>query len=196
MNDDELKAIWKTSNERMHIINLNSINMNVMNQAMKNFENIISRRNTREISFYLIGIVVFSILAYTATEPLKKLGAILLVASAIGVIYFIRKPKEKQPRFDITSSIRKQLLDYQEYVRAERKLLENIFYWCLLPTLPGAILFILGLAWIWQAKLMYFIFILIIFMFVYKLNQKAIVVKMNPLLNDIDKTLKSLEDKE
>jgi len=169
MSEDELKAIWKASNDRMHAINLNSINLNTMNQAMKRFENRISRRNTREINIAIIGILIFSMIAYFTAEPLKKMGAILLICYAISVIYYIRKPKEKQPRFDITSSIREQLLDYQEYVMEERKLLKNVFYWYLLPMFPGLTLFTLD--WIWPAKLIYFIGMLLLSVCVYNLNQ-------------------------
>lgn len=193
MTDDELKTIWKASDTRMRLNTFHTINFKKMNAQIKKFEDRINRRNTREIVTAIIGILVFVAIAIIITEPLKKIGAILLIFYAIGVIYYIRKPKEKEPKFDIVSSIREQLLGYQEYVMEERKSLKDVLYWYILPMFPGLTLFVLD--WTWQAKLIYFIGILFISISIYRRNQKAVITNMNPLLDDIDKALKSLEEK-
>ena len=41
MTDEELKAIWKASNERRQSINLHSIKLNNMNEQIKKFANFV-----------------------------------------------------------------------------------------------------------------------------------------------------------
>lgn len=195
MKDEELKAIWKASHERMETINLNNLNLNDMNQAIKKFERRITRRNNREIAVAICSIAVFVVFAYIKTTLTAKLGAILIILYAANVIYRLRKTESKQPTFDVTRSMKAQLIDYQLYIKEERKLLKNITYWYLLPMLPGLVLFFIGSGTSIIAAVVYFVVLAIMFTGIYHLNQKAVKVNMNPLIEDIDKALATLEEK-
>lgn len=196
MNDEELKAIWKASNERMHQINLHSINLNNMNEQIKKFEQTIRKRNNIEIMVAIGLIIIYSIFVYIKPMPLAKIGAFLLLLYCFNVIYQLRKTTAKQPSFDITRSLKEQLLAYQAYVLEEQKLYKNIFYWYLLPMLPGLILFLIGTGIKLLPAIIYFgIIIPIGFTFVYYFNRKVIENRTRPLLADIAKTLKSLDEK-
>ena len=54
MTDDELKAIWQASNERMHVINLHTMKLNNMNEQIKKFGKTIRRRNNIEIIVHIL----------------------------------------------------------------------------------------------------------------------------------------------
>lgn len=195
MKDEELKTIWKASNERIEEINLNNLNLNDMNQAIKKFEQRITKRNNLEIAVAIGSIALFIVFAYIKVEPMAKLGAILLVLYAANVIYQLRKTESKQPTFDMTQSLKLQLIDYQNYIKAERKLLKNIAYWYLLPMLPGMVLFLIGTGSTPIYVIIYFVVVIIMFTGIYLLNQKAVRGNMDPLIEDINKALATLEEK-
>jgi len=197
MKDDELKAIWKTSNERMEYINLHSVKLNNMNDKIKKFEKTINSRNTVEIIVAIGLIIIYSIFFYIKPTPLAKIGAFLLLLYCFNVIYQLRRTAAKQPSFDITLSLKEQLLAYQVYVLEEQKLYKNIFYWYLLPMLPGLILFLIGTGTRLLPAIVYFgLFIPLVFTFVYYFNRKVIEKRTQPLLNDIARTLANLEERE
>jgi len=197
MNDNELKTIWKASNDRMHQINLHSINLNNMNEQIKKFEKTIRRRNNTEIIVAIGLIIIYSVFVYIKPMPLAKIGAFFLLLYCFNVIYQLSRTTAKQPGFDVTRSLKEQLLAYQAYVLEEQKLYKNIFYWYLLPMLPGLILFLVGSGMTLLAGIIYFgIFVPLGFAFVYYFNRKVIKNRTRPLLADIAKTLKSLEEKE
>ena len=87
MTDDELKAIWKASNERIQSVNLYSIKLNNMNEQIKKFEKTIKTRNNREISAAILVIAGFGYYAFTIPTILGKLGSIWTIGYGIWVIY-------------------------------------------------------------------------------------------------------------
>ena len=195
MTDEELKVIWKASNERMQSINLHSIQLNNMNEQIKKFEKTIRRRNNIEILAAIGIIACFGFYASIKPEPLAKIGAILTMLYAFNVIYQLKKTASMQPSFDIMSSLKEQLIDYQMYILAEQKLLKNVFYWYLLPMLPGLVLFLIGTGITPIQAVAYFgVFVPLGFTFVYYINRKTVERKFRPLLEDIDEILKSFEE--
>ncbi len=195
MTDDELKKIWQVSNARKQQINIHSINMNNMNERIKKFEKNITTRNNKEIAVAIALIIIYSIFAYIKSEPLAKIGAILLLFYCFHVIYQFRKTAARQPAFDVMVSLKDQLVAYQAYVLEEQKLYKNVLYWYLLPMLPGLILFLVGSGINLMSSIIYFgVIIPLGFTLVYYFNQKAVKKMTKPLLEDIAKTLKSLEE--
>lgn len=195
MNDEQLKAIWQTSNERLQHINLHAIKMNKMNEQIKKFEKNITKRNNLETIVAIGLIALFGIYAYIKPTMFAKIGAIMTMLYCLNVIYQLRKTEAKQPNFDITSSLKEQLLEYQAYVKAEQKLLNTVLYWYLLPTIPCMVFFLVGTGITLLAGFLYFgIFMPLCFALVYYMNQKAVKRKTEPLLTDIAKMLKTLEE--
>lgn len=195
MTDEQLKKIWQASDERMQQINLHSINSNHMNERIKKFEKTITTRNNKEIAVAIGLIITYSIFAYVKSEPLTRIGAILLLFYSFHVLYQLRKTAAKQPSFDVMANLKEQLVAYQAYVLEEQKLYKNVLYWYLLPMLPGLILFLIGSGINLIASIIYFgVIVPIGFTLVYYFNQKAVKKLTKPLLADIAKTLKSLEE--
>lgn len=194
MTEEQLKEIWQSANDKNETINFNSLNLKEMNQQIKKFEKKIEARNNREIGAAILVIAVFGYYAFLIPSILGKLGAIWTIGCGIWVIYKLKKVEAKQPEFANEHSVKQQLIDYQNYVKEERKLLSNIFYWYLLPLLPGMILFFIGTdATFFFAAIHFGIVIPLLFSFIYHLNKEAAEKKIQPLLDDIAKTLKSLE---
>lgn len=193
MTEKQLKEIWQSANDKNETINFHSLNLKEMNQQIKKFEKTIAARNNREIAAAIFVIAGFGYYAFTIPSLLGKLGSIWTIGCGIWVIYKLKKVEAKQPGFDSQHSIKQQLVDYQEYVKTEQRLLNNILYWYLLPFIPGMVLFMLGTGKEWSDLFVNFSIIFIVFLAIYLLNKKAAKNKFTPLLTDIEKTLQNLE---
>lgn len=193
MTEEQLKEIWQSANDKNETINFHTLNLKEMNQQIKKFEKTITARNNREIVAAIFVIAGFGYYAFTIPTLLGKLGSIWTIGYGIWIIYKLKKVEAKQPGFNIEHSIKQQLVDYQEYVKSEQRLLKDILYWYLLPILPGMILFLLGTGKEWSDLLVGLSFMLIIFIAVYLLNKEAAEKQFTPLLTDIEKTLQNLE---
>lgn len=196
MKEDELKDIWQAANLRNQTINFHAINLKEMNNRIKKFENKIRKRNNVEIGAAIFSIVVFGVFAYIKPTLMAKMGAILIICYCLSVIYWLRKTENKQPNFDLMKNMKDQLMEYQNYVKEERKLLKTVLYWYLLPMLPGLILFLIGSGANWWSVTIYFVVVIFMFGLIYYLNQRAVKDRIDPLLADIDKTLASLAEGE
>ena len=193
MTEEQLKQIWQSANDKNETISFNSLNLKEMNQQIKKFEKTIKARNNREIGAAILVIAGFGYYAFIIPSILGKLGSIWTIGYGIWVIYKLKKVEAKQPGFDIEHSVKQQLMDYQKYVKAEQQLLKNILYWCLLPIIPGMLLFTLGTGKEWSSLLVGYSIMLIMFIAIYLLNKEAAEKQFTPLLTDIEKTLQNLE---
>ena len=193
MTDEQLKEIWQSANDKNETINFHSLNLKEMNQQIKKFEKTIAARNNREIAAAIFVIAGFGYYAFIIPSILGKLGSIWTIGCGIWIIYKLKKVEAKQPGFDNEHSIKQQLVDYQEYVKSEQRLLSNILYWYLLPFIPGMVLFMLGTRKEWGDLFFGFSIIFIVFLAAYLLNKEAAKSKFTPLLTDIEKTLQNLE---
>jgi len=193
MTEEQLKEIWQSANDKNEIVNFHSLNLENMTQEIKKFEKKIKTRNNREICAAIAVIAIFGYYALLIPSILGKLGAIWTIGYGIWVIYKLKKVETKQPGFDLEQSIKQQLIEYQKYVKTERRLLKNILYWYLLPILPGMVLFVLGTGTEWSSLLIVSSITLIVFIAVYLLNQEAADKEFTPLLADIEKALQGLE---
>jgi len=94
---------------------------------------------------------------------------------------------------EVILNIWKAYPSFEGYVKVERQLLKNVFYWYLLPLLPGMVLLMLGTEVEWSGLLFDFSILFVIFLAIYLLNQEAADKEFSPLLADIEKTLQNLE---
>lgn len=200
MTEEQLKAIWQSENEEKETINFHALSIKDMNQQIKAFEKKIEKRNNREVFVAILGIIFLGYNLFTVSDKLELLGGMCGISYCLWVIYKLKKVQAKQPRFDMESSIRQQLLDYRAYIKKEQQLLKTIFYWYMLPAFPAMVFFSFGggREWSlireqWPHLFLPFGFLLFMSITIYLLNQEAADREFTPLLRDIENTLQNLE---
>jgi hypothetical protein len=135
---DPLQTLWKKQPKEEFTMSLADIHARA-----ETFQSRIRRRNWRE---YIAGVLVagyYGWVAVTVDEPLIKAGAALIVLASLFVSWTLYK-KGRAAKLDETQ-------DLANFHRAElvrqRDALQSVWTWYhLAPFLPGAVVFLAGIA--------------------------------------------------
>ena len=143
MTDEELKEKWKDpANGDEVLLNEDKLTEE-LDSRLKKFEQIIRRRNAREITVAFL-LMPFMITAAWFMHPvLAKMGAVLLSLFCIVVVIVLRKVAKMRPE-DLSLSIIQYLVVYKQYLEKERSLLSNVLYWYIGPSISGISLIFIG----------------------------------------------------
>ena len=136
--DQGLQALWRASEPAFVPLPLDEIKR----QAGR-FGDAIQRRNRREYLAAALVVAVFAVYAVIFTEPLVKLGSLLVIAGTLVVAWQLARrtsrPDPAAEAEDITGHYRARLV-------REEHMLARVGRWYLAPFLPGLVLFLLGQA--------------------------------------------------
>jgi hypothetical protein len=103
------------------------------------FYRAVRRRNVVEYAACVVVVVIFAIYAFTMQHPMQKIGSVLIVVAAIYTPWQLHRrgsavPPEKAGEMPLYLFLRGQLV-------RQRDALRGIFWWYILPFLPGLVLF-------------------------------------------------------
>jgi hypothetical protein len=107
------------------------------------FERTISRRNRREYAASAFVVVWFSVWAWFAESAVVALGCWLVVLAALWVVFHLhrggtaRRPAGEQEVMSGLEFLRSELV-------RQRDLLRSVWWWYLLPFVPGMLLILVG----------------------------------------------------
>ncbi|WP_326915096.1 hypothetical protein [Sphingopyxis chilensis] len=136
--DKELHALWHGSQPAFEPLALDEIKR----QAGR-FGDAIRRRNRREYIATALVVAVFALYTAIFTEPLIKIGSLLVIAGALVVAWqLVRRTSRPDPDAEAE--------DISGYYRArlvrEEHMLARVGRWYLAPFIPGLLVFLLGQA--------------------------------------------------
>ena len=136
----------------------------------------IRRRNRREYVAAVVAVIGFGGGAWIAPTPLIRIGAGLLVATAVFIAYHIHRwgsARTMPADMALTSSLQ----FYRRELERQRDLLRGVWKWYLLPCVPGLVLFNVGVARIRPEGIARLgitaIVTLAVFVFLSELNRRA-----------------------
>lgn len=145
MLEQELKQIWKNSSQAEKIkFDISRLMMD-LNGKLLSFEKKIRNRDLREIGAAILGILIFSYMAWVIPFVLTKLACVLTIFWLVYVIYRLRQVKKYKKDIEVSSSYIDQLKHQKEYFLKEAKLLDSVLYWYVLPPFLINVLFVSGL---------------------------------------------------
>ena len=193
MIDEELKKIWQGASEEA-LIQFNKSNLlKEMEQKLQRFDDKIKHRNSGEIALALALIPIFTLIGYYTPYLLSRLGVGIIILGCLIVILKLLHTRKQKPKNDNTTNLKQQLITSKIYVEQEKKLLNTVLYWYILPLFVGGILFTAGKPkslWL----LGFFILIQILVSgYIWRLNKRAVKNEFNPLIEQIEATLEELE---
>lgn len=193
MIDEELKKIWQRASEETLIQFNQSKLLTEMEQKLKRFDEKIKQRNQTEFIAALIVIPIFMALAYFSSSTTSRMGAGLIVLFGFVVIFKLWHTRRQKNKIDYTTSLKHQLITAKVYVEKEKKLLKTVLYWYILPPFIGGILFTAGRSTNPWMLGFFILFNILVSGHIWRMNQRAIKKHLNPLIKEIDDTLKELE---
>lgn len=209
MIEQELKNIWRNSSETSKIQFDMTQLFNDFKTGMENRERIVRIRDRREIFGAIIAIVIFGYFAYYTPFIVSKTGAILMIASYVFYILKLRANRKSKHTQNLFLPIEEQLQHQKQFMMNQAKLLGTVLYWMALPMFFSYLLFIWGtgdpsqyqipslLAEVLPVKLSskitWSIFMAIIYLYIVRLNKRAVAVNWKPLIKQIDTIINQLK---
>lgn len=145
MLEQELKNIWKNSSKAAQInIETDRLTQD-FDTKMTAIQKNIRKRDVREISASVFGILIFSFFAYEIPFPITKFSCFLSVLWFVYVIYRFRKSNQQNTSEKLSASLTKQLAHKKQLLQQQVKLLDSAAYWYAAPSFITNFIFIIGL---------------------------------------------------
>ncbi|WP_420399893.1 hypothetical protein [Flagellimonas sp.] len=142
MIEDELIQIWQSSPKHERIkFEKSRLLLDVQNR-LDSFDRAVKIRDTVEISVAILMTPLFLYQVYRQPNVLAKIGAIWIVAYILFVVYKLLKVKKEKPS-EATSYL-EYLKQSKIYLEKQKRLIESVLYWYILPGLMGCTIFLIG----------------------------------------------------
>jgi hypothetical protein len=189
MEESELKFLWKSVSD-FEIVTFEKELLNQeVRQHVHSFNRKILVRDLVEIGMALMIIPIGLFIAYLIPDFFIRTGAILLVPSALLIIYKILKTRKiKNPVQRFTSN-QQYLENNLVYYQNQKQLLGSVLYWYILPPGICALLILTGLD-LPALKFYYSLAIALgVGYVVYWLNKMTITKKIDPLIKRLEEEL-------
>ena len=142
MSRDELSELWHSETPSL-IEKEDEKMLTMVIEKTRNFDRRIVARNMREYMAAFIGLPFAIWGAWAAPSPLVRAGFVILTASALWVVYYIRRfagPKRLDPGASLNAYSQLLRASYEQQIR----LLRTVKYWYLLPLYVGILVISLG----------------------------------------------------
>ena len=210
MLEQELKEIWKNSAQVEKVKFETSRLMIDLNTKMDRIEKDIRKRDRREISASVLGILMFGYFAFAIPFIITKVASVLGMIWFVYVIYKLRNVKKHKLPINLSLSFREQLENQKNYMLQEAKLLDTVLYWYVLPPFVINVIFIMGLGepidlgwthkltevlpFTLKSKLTVLAFIAVFYAFIVWLNKRAVKKEFNPFIEKINHVLEQLKN--
>jgi len=200
MSLDKFQQAWKAETSRMKVTFDADLLSNEVQRSQQNFRSTIFWRDVREVGTSLVMIPVWFAMGIGSSLPWTWY---LTVPAFLWVAGFILVDRKRHPQRP--SDPGEPLLFYvnESVTQVEHQiwLLRNVFWWYLLPFCISAMSFFLHVAWKssstwWEFALVaggFGLFLVVIYGWTYRLNQKAVRDQLQPRRQDLLKLVASLD---
>lgn len=194
--EEELRIIWQSSaNEERLKFEKSRLIMDVQ-LSLDRIHKYIRYRDLSELIGATIVVPVFVYGAYIVPPTLSKIASVLIALWAIFVIVQYRKAKKHKPGA-YTETYLEYLYKTREYLGVQKRLLDNVLYWYILPSMVFIFLFLAGfmgipekITWMMTTATAAVVLEIII----YFLSKRAVKKRIMPRLNKVDELIKLMKE--
>jgi hypothetical protein len=202
MIENELIALWQSSPKHERIKFEKSKLMLDVQSKLDSFDRAVNRRDFLEIGTAIVIIPLFAYQVYNQPNYLAKFGATWIVVYVVYVIYRLLDAKKNKPKE--VSSYLEYLKQCKKYLERQKKLLDSVLYWYVLPCLMGCAIMMTGMldllnkSWyeiirmrkVWIAVSSF----TIIGVFVPRLNKWAVKKELLPRIKKVNELIRLMEE--
>jgi hypothetical protein len=213
MLEQELKDIWNNSSQTAEISIETSQLVEELNTKINSIQKNIKRRDIREITASIIGILIFGYLVFEIPFPITKVACGLAIAWFVFVILKFRKSKTQNIKTDFSLSLTEQLNHQKTIMVQQAILLDSALYWYAIPPFIMNFIFILGLEnpvdYNWtnpiaesllpltsNLKIITLIGLALFYAFTFWVNKRALTKDVNPIIKSIKKMQKQIKQQQ
>jgi hypothetical protein len=130
---DDFQNLWQSQPPESFQVALKD----VRERAVK-FQRRVRLRNLREYLAAVLVLIIFTWMAFTAPDPMRRAGSILIVAGALYIVWHLY-------RWGASRAVTGDCLQFhRRELERQRDLLQNIWRWYLGPMIPGLLVIILA----------------------------------------------------
>jgi hypothetical protein len=193
MNDDELKKLWQRQPLREPDLSPVQL-MSAMQNKTTLLRRCLNARDLRELIACGLVIIVFGFFYFTVYRtPIARAGDLIVIGSSIFIawrlIHARRRTPPAPPGATIVESLRAEL----NSVRTQSRMLGSILWWYLLPLAAGVLICTWGSSRHVAYNIAYTIFVIALFAFIYRLNQRARAKQLLPVEAQLESLIHSAE---
>lgn len=193
MEESTLKQLWLNVAQQKIEINTNKL-IESINPKISTMEKQIKNRDRREIIICALMILIFGWWFFTIPQALGKIGAAIIIATCVMVIFrLIYASKINVPQ-DSASEINHHLRVSLQHVRKQINLYNTMLWWYLLPFFIGVICFFYNYPVSLLSKGCYTLVVAVLYGYIYYINRRVVTKKLKPLESSILKTLEELSE--
>jgi len=196
MDLDNLKKIWKQQKSSNNYEYSQSELIMLINNKMISLEEKVRSRDRLEIIACIVVIICFGITFFTTESIWKQVGSGAIILSGIFIWYKLKSTQvqtlNNEPSLD--RPMREYLKLELQSIQKQKKLLRNVAWWYILPMDIGLFLFTMGFNSDFTTKLIYLSLVVLFSGFVWKLNQRAVKRKFDPLLREISEAIQFVKE--
>ncbi len=187
MNDDALKQLWKGQPFAALPALPDEKQIAVMKRRMKGFDKTIRWRDYGEVAAGIFIIVYFGRELILGNHSLlTQAGCVVLIVSCIFIDWKLITSKRRVPKAEPNAPVFDTVKVELQKVENQIGLLKSVAWWYLLPLFVGVMLFYFGTPASFQSKLVYFTAVLVVYVFIYWLNQRAVKKNLLPLKRELE----------
>lgn len=190
---DDLQNIWQGAYETAVHIKDPKTFLAEMDEKFVDFNRKIKARDTREITVAVIMSLLLGYGLFVYKPLLTKIALLVGILYCLMVISFLLSVKWQRP-LKLTLNTKEFLLAYKRYLLKERRLINNVLFWYLLPPATAIGLFFVGQGASWMVLLIMGSFVFVIYGYIYRINKRSVRKDFDPLINEIDETLHAFEE--
>ncbi|TYP95168.1 hypothetical protein LX73_0464 [Fodinibius salinus] len=198
MELDELKKVWKNEQPDPQWEYSRAELLMLLNNKVISFEKEVQSRDKLEILACIIVVIFFGVTFFLTSSIWQRTGSAILVVAAGFICYRLYATSKRSADKDHSKD--QTMADYLkaelEFVKRQKQLLNNIFWWYILPLTIGLLCFAAGFQISPVYKYGYMGVVLLIGAIVWKLNRNTAAQRFDPLLTEIEDALHLLEENE
>lgn len=195
MELEELKKIWKKqeADEQESLTKEQLVVM--LNNKLISFDEKIKRRDWLEIGAAVVIALACLIILFDTQSVWYQLGCLTLIIASGTIIYKLIAARNKDTFNNIRAdkTFREHLREELDKMKTQKKLLESVLSWYLLPIFIGLVFFVIGFEQQLLVKILYLAAVVILYGYIWKLNQDAVTEKVDPIIKDLEEALNFLE---
>tara|TARA_R110000764_G_scaffold8987_1_gene29433 strand:- start:1385 stop:1975 length:591 start_codon:yes stop_codon:yes gene_type:complete len=196
MMEDELIKIWQSSPNQEKIKFEKSKLMIEVQSSLDKIQRSWKYMIIRETIAAIIAIPAFLFITYNVPYTISKIGSIWIVLAVIYILIRLKSAKKHKPT-DLTETYIDYLYKTKDYLNAQKKLLDTVLYWYVLPVFPGYVLILMGFIHIPEKRKIIIIAALafvVMAILAYILNKRGVRKEFDPRLKKIDELIQVLEE--
>lgn len=196
MDDNTLKQLWLHSNKEQRIeINTEKLLENLNRKTLK-MNKFIRRRDRLEIFLSACMIPLFGWWLLVVPQLSVKIGSGIIVMTCVLVIFKLIRARKVKIKEEISSPLKYNLMISLQSVTQQRKLLDTVLWWYLLPFFIGVVCFFYSYSTTILSKIIYTVILTALYGYIYFLNKRAVKKHLIPLENNLIKALDELSSEE